>query len=103
MLRIPSFDVDNVEYIVQQSDLEIVIVGRRCSKGRRCVDFEQPGFEVLVDKDVIAIHFEGVLVIDDNLLDGKQRANEDVLHLSKKLFCPFLAVFCIQILPQTAS
>ena len=35
--------------------------------GGRCVDFDEPRLEVVVDQDIVAVHLEAMLVVHDHL------------------------------------
>lgn len=65
-----AFYVDDGKCVVNESALEPAV--KVCVGGHRgsAVDFDEPGFEVCVDHEVVAVEFEGVFAGEDALLDG---------------------------------
>lgn len=54
-----------------------------------------------VEHDVVAVKFEAMFVIDDNLLNTEQTLDEDVVDLGEALGDRILAVFRNEILAQS--
>ena len=57
---------DDLENIFDDAHLELTIrIGRR-RYGRACVNLNKPGFQAVLDQDVIPIHLKAMLIVDDD-------------------------------------
>lgn len=54
-----------------------------------------------VEHDVVAVKFEAMFVVDDNLLNTEQTLDEDVVDLGEALGDRILTVFRNEILAQS--
>ncbi len=43
--------------------------------------FDQPGLEVLIHNDVVAVHLKAVAVIDHDVLAGSERLQNDLAQV----------------------
>ena len=60
---------DYSECVVDDAHLEVSIHVCRGAERRRGIDLDEPRLELLVYKDVITVHFEAMLVVDDDGLN----------------------------------
>ena len=82
MVYLHFLGVQNLESILKKVDLSFVIGWRICCHGRTGIDLNKPGAQLVVKQDVETIEFEAMLVVNDGLCDGLERANDAVLDKS---------------------
>ncbi len=66
-------------------------------EGRGCIDFDEPGFAVIVDEHIKAVELEAVLVVDDHALHALERHYDDVIYVFKTTACLFCPIHHLQI------
>lgn len=64
---------------------------------------QEPRLQVVVDHDVIAVQLEAVLVLDDDVLDGQDRAHDDHADVTKDVIRGLLPVAGDQVLLEGAE
>ena len=80
-----AIHIDDIKHIRDDATLQIIICGVRRGERGGGVDFEEPRAEIAVEHDIIAVEFEASAVLDDDVLDRKEGANDDALDVEKCL------------------
>lgn len=90
----------HIEDIIQESRLQCAIVlGGRVHRWR-CVDFDKPRLQVVIDNDVIAVDLETVRIVGNYWRDSVQRMPDGFMNASREQLGDALAPNTVQIEPQ---
>jgi hypothetical protein len=86
------FHVEDSEGVIEESQLELPVLGSVGCHGGAAVDLDQPRLKLGIEENVKAVKLEGVVLVRGHyLLKGFQRPYDDLLHLEEGSISLFLS------------
>ena len=89
--------IKDLEGILEQINLAFVVSGRICSHRWRCIDLDKPRSQLVIEQDVETVQLKAVLIVDNGLRHGLQRANDAVLDQSSRFRHALRAILAHQV------
>ena len=81
----PVFRYHNVEYWLYHICLQDLVTLGCCWQTWWCINFYEPRFAVVIKKDIKAVQFKAVLVVDDDTLNTFQGHYDEVVDIFETL------------------